>query len=717
MGGICGIVHGSEVGALDPGLLGRMNAAIAHRGADGDQLWLDERGHGQGRGDFEATCHAGSAIGAVSRPASLSLAPADTRTHGSAVVGLGGRGRVPAAADGTRWPLANEDGTCWLVVDGEVANHVELRRELERRGHRFRTRASGEVILHAFEEFGDRCVHRLHGAFAGAVWDARTQTLFLMRDAIGQRPLFFTEAGGRLLFASEIKALLQDHGVRRSLDPEALYHHLTYRFVPPPATLFDGIRQLPPGHTLTWRDGSVELREYWAGPAEWIGTTAQLAPEECSPAKLRDTLCSAVNAQLGGAAPVGLFLSGGLDSTAIASFMTGSLSEPVQTFAVGFRDAGAACELRQARAVAEHLHTEHHELILDAGAVELLPAVLRRMDMPCAAASALPLYLLSQFAGRHVDVILSGVGADELFGGHPRHRAVDPEQGGGLPSSPWLASALHRFLPQRTPALLSNRCSAPRIPRRLWGLRERERHGGHAALDLGITGRLQRDLLATAADDRYPSSLALAEAWFARAGAVGAADQALYADLKCFLPGEPLCVSERMTAAHALEARFPFLDDGLVQYAARIPASLKLSGIRTKQILRQAVDSMVPPFSLDRPTRGLSAPIDRWLRRELRGCVDLALGEAAVRERGLFRPAVVRQLVEEHRAGRPGRGQQVWMLFVLELWQRMYLDSDGSCREDVTFSELGLREMTGSGRRNRSQRVAPALPAEERRAA
>jgi asparagine synthase (glutamine-hydrolysing) len=720
MGGICGIVQGDGAPALDPALLRRMTAAIAHRGADGGEVWIDGGGvEVPGFRDLQSRQRHDVTAARIGSPVrSLTPQHPHTLTPHRPMVGLARRGGADVMRDGAGGLLANEEGTLWLVSEGEIANYANLRRDLERRGHRFRTRASVEAILHAFEEYGASCVHHLHGSFACAVWDARTQTLFLARDAIGQRPLYFAETGEHLLFASEIKSLLKDQGIRRALNPEALYHHLTFRFVPPPSTIFAGIQQLPPGHTLAWHDGRLEMREYWAGPAAWVGEADQLALEACSPAKLRETLCSAVAAQLGGDAPVGLFLSGGLDSSAIAAFMTGLLAEPARTFAIGFRGAGPDCELRQARAVAECLHTEHQELEVDASAVELLPQVLRHMDEPVAGAAAIPQYLLAQVARKHVDMVLSGVGADELFGGRPHHTAANMARRGGSWRSRWLGPVL-RTLQARLPiAGPSGWQEGRRFARQLFTNPDLPEQNWDPAWDACFSGRMKSDLVANDAEDRFPSSLALVAAHRGRAGSRGAVDQALYADLKCYLPGEPLRLTERMAAAHALEARVPFLEHGVVEYAARIPPTLKISGMKTKCILRQAVDSMVPSSSLGRPPRGLSAPIDHWLRRELRGCVDIALGEDTVHERGLFRPEVVQRIVAEHRAGRQGLGQQVWMLFVFELWQRMYLDSDCSDRGHLTFSDLGLCGRGGAGRGSGSQLVAPAFqPAEERKAA
>lgn len=648
MCGIVGFVGPARTNGRE--CLQRMNDSLVHRGPDdgGTYLWQAEN-----RGETQ--------VGLAMRR--LSIIDLSTGHQ----------------------PIPNEDETVWIVFNGEIYNHLEVRRELERRGHRFRTHSDTEAIIHAYEEYGVECVHHLRGMFAFAIWDERRERLFIARDHVGIKPLYWTEAGGRFLFASEIKALLRDGGVKREVDPEALHHYLTYLYVPPPRSMFAGISQLPPGHRLIWQRGEVRVEEYWAGPRAML---QEDAGEPVTSEQVWEVLRESVGAHLLSDVPLGAFLSGGLDSTAIVALMSELSSKPIETFAVGFEAAGLYDERPYAAAVARHLGTNHHEFAINESAVRQMPEILRHLDEPLADASVIPNYLVSQLARRHVTVALSGAGGDELFGGYRRYFADDmARRWTRVPRTVrknLLLPAL-RVIPATGDTALGD---MSRLVQKFLEPLDLAPENRYLAWNAFFSESAKSDLYASKEVRRDSADVMLSH--FRQVQHRSFADRAMYVDTKSYLPGDPLFLSDRMTMAHSLEARVPFVDTRVMEFAARIPLAQKIQGRQTKVILRQMLSGRVPDEIIARPKRGFGTPIDVWLKGELSNLVQQVLSPEAIRARGYFQPEYVQWLLNQQKAGKRDFSQHIWSLLVFELWHRSYIDRDLSDRTGLTFEDLGL---------------------------
>ena len=665
MCGICGFV-GPDATAEDAVLLARMNAVLQYRGPDDDGAYLS------GQGEI-------SLPGGEADPTQRGPGPhAALAMRRLSIIDL----------EAGHQPITNEDGTCWIVYNGEVYNFAQLRAELEARGHRFKTRTDTEALLHAYEEYGPDCVHRFRGMFGLAIWDEGRQRLLLARDPTGIKPLYYVQVGERLVFASEIKSLLQYPGVRRELDEESLYHFLSYLYVPAPGTMFAGIRQLPPGHRLIWERGVVTVEEYWAGPEAWVDAQAQGEPSR--PEQAWDILRESVEAHLVSDVPLGAFLSGGIDSCAIVAMMAELMDEPPRTYSIGFRGAGLYDESPHARAMAEHVGAEHTEFHIESETVEDLPRILRHLDEPLADASVIPNYHVARLARQEVTVALTGIGGDELFGGYQRYfgdalaqrwRRIPRllRQGVLLP--------ILRALPSGGETRFQN---TVRLAEKFLAPLDQPPEDRYLAWNSFFDQDAKQALLADGARERR-SSYDVFRPLFARAAHRPFADRAMYVDLKTYLPGDPLFLSDRLTMAHSLEARVPFLDVKVMDYAARLPLESKIRGRGTKLVLREALRGRIPESLLHRPKQGFGTPIDVWLKNELQSLPNQLLSREAVEARGLFRADAVQDLVERQRAGRRDFSQHLWALLMFELWCRAYLDHDYSAREDLTFADLDVR--------------------------
>ena len=665
MCGITGFVGGTPH-AEDALRLARMTAVITHRGPD------DAGGYLSGVGEFD--------------PDRAPVVPVEARGGGAAAA-LGMRRLSIIDLSTGHQPIANEDRTAWIVFNGEVYNFAELRAELAPRGHRFQTKTDTEALLHAYEEHGPACLDRFRGMFGLAIWDERRERLLLARDQTGIKPIFYTQVGDRLVFASEIKALLQYPGVKRELDPESLFHFLTYLYVPPPATMFAGIRQLPPGHRLVWERGVIDVAEYWRGPAAWVDPAAEAPPTD--PADLWDVLRESVEAHLMSDVPLGAFLSGGIDSSAIVALMAEAMDRPVRTFSIGFRGAGMYDESPYARAMADHVRADHTEFHVDSSAVHDVPRILRHLDEPMADASVIPNYHVARLAREHVTVVLTGIGGDELFGGYRRYFGDDlARRWERIPAAlrrDVLLPAV-RALPSGGATPFQNRV---RLVEKFLAPLDSPPEQRYLAWNSHFNDALKRELFCRDLNGQRPS-YELFLPLFARAKHRPFADRAMYVDLKTYLPGDPLMLADRLTMAHSLEARVPFLDVKVMDYAARLPVATKLRGQGTKLALREAVRGRIPEALIHRPKQGFGTPIDLWLKHELAGLPDALLSTEVVSARGLFHPAGVRRLVEQQRGGRRDVSQHLWALLMLELWQRAYLDHDYSARTDLTFADLDV---------------------------
>ena len=578
---------------------------------------------------------------------------------------------------GGHQPLANEDGTVHLVFNGEIYNYRELRAELCGRGHRFATASDTEVIVHGYEEWGERVVERLNGMFAFALWDARDRSWLLARDRMGQKPLYYVHGPGFFAFASEPKALLAHPRVGATLDPAALAQYLAFEYVPAPGCIFRGMRKLPPAHRMRVRGDALAVERYWELPARDDAEREEgnLGSDGAWARELRRRLGVAVERQLVADVPLGCFLSGGLDSSALAVLMAERVpAKYVQTFALGFTDPSFD-ESGHAAAVARHLGVEHHVQLMDGQALlDLLPAAAEFMDEPLGDGSVLPTFALARFARPHVTVALSGDGGDELLGGYPtlyadrwaeRYRRVVP-------------APVHRAIEAAVARLpVSLRDMSPDFKARqfLRGARlpADVRHFGWVGsfLPHEIAALLRPELRELAlADDPYAPVARELAAGPRREGL----DRLLFLYARFYLADDVLVKVDRATMATSLEARSPFLDPDFIRFAAAIPARLKVRGSATKLALRAAFADALPPEILARPKKGFGMPVGRWLRGPLRPLLDEQLGEERLRRQGLFEPAVVARMVRLHVDGRADFRKQLWTLLAFQQWHARHVE-------------------------------------------
>ncbi len=543
----------------------------------------------------------------------------------------------------------------WLVFNGEIYNYHELRSDLEGLGHPFRTKSDSEVIVHGFEQWGTDVVARLDGMFAFAVWDERDRSLLLARDRLGKKPLWYRHDGERLIFASEGKALLQHPDVGRRIDPVALELFLAYNHVPAPRSIYDGVAKLEPGHWLRFRHRKLEKQRYWEPVVEIV----ERRPEAHAD-RVFHAVSEAVRKRLMSDVPLGAFLSGGIDSSIIVGLMSMISRAPVRTFSVGFEDVEFN-ELDPARAVAKHFRTEHQEFVVKADAAAVLPKLAWQYDEPFGDSSAVPTWHVSQMTAKHVKVALSGDGGDEVFGGYVRYEAVSK-------------SARIQGAPLGT---IAAKVAAPFIGGGKYGKRKKRLLG---MMDRPLA-EIYRDLMSAFGDDRielivdgrHAGEVArhIEEPFGRVADPVAAAG---YVDLLTYLPGDLLVKVDIASMAHSLEVRCPFLDPAVVASGMSIPGGQKLG----KAVLKRAFRAMLPKAILDRPKQGFAVPVAKWLRGPLKEMMqDLLLGRRA-RERGLFKPAGVKQLVDEHLSEKADHQDRLWLLLVFELWAREWLDGNSS---------------------------------------
>jgi asparagine synthase (glutamine-hydrolysing) len=593
-------------------------------------------------------------------------------------IGLGMRRLSIIDVAGGRQPIANEDGSVQVVFNGEIYNHRERRAELERRGHIFRTRADTEVIAHAYEEDGVECLARLRGMFAIALWDARARRLLLARDRLGKKPLFYAQHDGRLLFASEIKAILAAAPALAEPDAAALVPYLRNGFVCEPHTMFRRIRKLPAAHRLVWEDGRTHVQRYWQ--LAFDGDQGAPRRAEQWSAELDALLEEAVRIRLMSEVPLGVFLSGGLDSSTIVAYAHKAGLRPIKTFTIGF-DRPAWDESADAERVARHFHTEHHVLTLrEADLVRTLPdtvrALVRHFDEPFGDSSALPTYHVSRLAREHVTVILSGDGGDELLAGYQSYQSFRfAEAYRRLPA--WLAASAVPALADGVAPLLPRaaRYQALRAGRVLRDAALPFEHGYFSKLALCADGLLRAlltpDLAPAVAQP--PQATCPADISAALRAAWPLVSRLSYADLRFRLLEDMLVKVDRMSMAHALEVRSPLLDHRVVEFIARMPAELKLRGWEKKAILRDTVRPYLPPQTLRKRKQGFSVPLREWLRGRLSEMVgDYLETEHARLPAELFNRATVTRLLAEHRRGIADHSTVIWLLLNYAAWREAY---------------------------------------------
>jgi asparagine synthase (glutamine-hydrolysing) len=594
--------------------------------------------------------------------------PDDEGSHVDGPLAFGMRRLSIIDVDGGHQPLTNEDGTLWLIANGEIYNYRELRAELVAQGHRFATASDCETLLHLYERDGDDFLARVNGMFGLALWDAKRQRLLLGRDRLGIKPLYVREIGGRLLFASEAKALLAADTASPAIDPGALRAYLSLGYVPAPQSIFRGIRKLPPASLTIIERGRVEERVYWKLPADVDPRTTEREWID----RVRARLESSVAMQMVSDVPIGAFLSGGIDSSAVVAFMARHSSQPVKTYAIGF-DGGAAeayyDELPYARRIAERFGTDHHEIIVRPDVVALLPKLLWHMDEPVADTAFVTTYLVSEFARRDVTVILSGVGGDELFGGYRRYlgnhyRAQLDRVPGPLRRA---AIALAGRLPadRHSPVLNAMRLARGFLESAALPFDERYR----SYLEVFPDPAIESLLHAPATDDRDALTRA-----FELATSSDELNRMLAVDAATQLPDDLLLLTDRMSMAVSLECRVPLLDHELCELAARIPERTKVREGRLKHVMKEALAGVLPADILDRKKRGFGAPMGAWLKRELKPVLRDALSAESLRRRGLFRHEAVTELIAAHESKQIDGTDRLLALLNFEIWARIYLD-------------------------------------------
>jgi asparagine synthase (glutamine-hydrolysing) len=558
-------------------------------------------------------------------------------------------------------PISNEDGSVTVVQNGEIYNYRELRGELERRGHRFATASDTEVLVHLYEEHGAGLVERLRGMFAIALWDAREQRLLLARDRFGIKPLYYREVGGTLSFASELKALILQPGFSRQIDPQAVAAYLAFNSIPAPLTIFAEARKLPAGYLAVWRDGELRLSRY-ARPEPVSAGEVRRRPAGELADELRETLRDSVRAHLVADVPVGVLLSGGVDSAGLAALASGEQSDPVKTFSVGFEEASFD-ELSRARLVAERYRTEHHEIVLRPDAVELFPKLVEAFDEPFGDSSALPTYLVSELAAGEVKVALSGEGGDELFGGYYTYVAdLLAPRIGRLAA---LAAPLIERLPS-SDGKVSLDYKAKRFARGA-GLPPLERH--HAWKEI-FSRELQAALLG-GRDPGWDPVDVYRERYAETVGAEALA-RLQDVDLGIYLVDDLLVKTDRSSMAHSLELRVPFLDNEVATMALGLATPLKVRGLAKKRLLRRALAPLLPKEILRGPKQGFSIPVAAWLRGPLQPFAREVLSADSVSRQGWLDPAMVTGLLDRHCAGQEDLSRQLWGLIAFTLWFDMY---------------------------------------------
>jgi asparagine synthase (glutamine-hydrolysing) len=565
-------------------------------------------------------------------------------------------------------PIGNEDGSVQVVFNGEIYNFLELREELEARGHRFSTQADTEVIPHLYEELGQRCVERLNGMFAFALWDGARRELLLARDRFGKKPLYYADVGRSLLFGSELKSLLEHPRCPTELDVQSLSRYLALEYVPTPFAIFEGVRKLPGGHVLRWRDGRTSVERYWDlsfepdAPANGAAGGAEYADE------LHARLREAVRRRLMSDVPLGAFLSGGIDSSSVVAMMVEQMpSQDVKTFSIGFSEESFD-ESAHARRVAQHFRTDHHEEIFTPQTmVDVLPSVVDVLDEPFADASILPTYVLSRFTRESVTVALGGDGSDELLAGYPTFAAERVAR----------LYAMPRLLHERVIVPLVDRLPVSTADFSLDFKVKRFLRGAAAPADVrhatwlgAFTPEEQIALL-----DRVPvDPLEPQRRAFAQAPARSRLDRLIYLYATTYLQDDILVKVDRASMACGLEVRAPFLDVELVDFLGRVPDTLKLRRFDTKHLLKRAMAAQLPPGIAGRSKKGFGIPIAAWFKTDLREALRDELSATRVRAQGIFDATEVERLVNEHLAGRRDHRKQLWTLFMFQLWHRRWVE-------------------------------------------
>ncbi len=624
MCGICGRVEFGKKKAVDKELLGKMCDAVKHRGPDDVGFYF---------GNF---------------------------------VGLGHRRLSIIDLDAGHQPISNEDGTLCIVFNGEIYNFVELKKTLVKKGHIFKTDSDTEVILHAYEEYGEKSLSMFIGMFAFAIWDDRKEELFIARDRLGQKPLHYAIYDGKFVFASEIKSILEDKSFPKKVHLNSLHDYLTYQYVPHPYSIFEGVMKLPPGCFMTLRNGKIKIEKYWE--LSFANKITLSENEACE--RLWDLLTDATRIRLRSDVPLGVFLSGGLDSSIIAYIMSELLDRPVKTFSIGFEEEKFN-ELNHARKVANIIGAEHHEFTVKPDALDILPKLVWHYNEPFADPSALPTYYVSKITRQNVTVALNGDAGDENFAGYRRYAAHK-------------TAALF----QKIPKLLRED-----IPMSAFGLKNADGYltgklrrfiEGHSASPafrhvqwFSIFDNLMKEKYYTAAFKsavQNRNSYSLMGEFFDNSDASDVIDKALYVDTMTYLPDDLLVKVDVATMANSLEARSPFIDHRVMEFSASISPNLKLKGKTSKYILKKMAEGKLPKDITNRSKMGFRLPVDEWFRGELKEYSQDMLLSKKHRERGYFSGKKIEEMLNEHITGKFNHGYRLWSLLNLEIWHQTFMD-------------------------------------------
>jgi len=568
-------------------------------------------------------------------------------------------------ADGTQ-PMFDESGRYGVVFNGEIYNYRELRSQLLARGHQLKTHSDTETIVHLYEEMGVDCLEHLRGMFALAIWDSVDQSLFLARDRLGIKPLYYTETATAFVFGSEIKSLLLHPAVRREVDLPALSHYLSLKYVPGPRTMFAGIQSLEPGHWLRVKAGRVQAKQrYWDLPFAESPASSSRTEEEWLE-ELQSLLRQSVGLHLRSDVPFGAFLSGGLDSSTIVALMAEQLTQPVKTFSVGFDGAGVQDELPYAAQVAEAFGCEHHTLKIGAADfLGLAEKVLWHLDQPIADQATIATHLVAKLAREHVKMVLTGEGGDELFAGYARY--AGERYSGWTRWLPGPVAGTLRYLAERLPGLRRAKIAISALS-----------YADEARRMANWFPMFKDDAKAQLFVERFADLRSGAEAEFtkhlARCHATDSVDRMLYVDSKLWLVDYLLLRGDKLTMANSLEARVPLLDHKLVEFAARLPREFKLRGSQRKYLLKQVGRRLLPAQIIDRPKQGFPIPLEQWLRREAAPLMRDLLSDETLQRRGYFEPRYVQRLIQQHVSGYCDHATELWGLMSLEMWQRQFID-------------------------------------------
>jgi asparagine synthase (glutamine-hydrolysing) len=640
---MCGIVGAINWG--DSKVLAQMNHVQSHRGPDDEGTWETHRSDG-------------------------------------GFVGLGSR-RL-AILDLSRaghMPMSTPDGRLTITYNGEVYNYPELRRALEAKGYKFRSRSDTEAVLYLYQEYGAACVSRLKGMFAFAIWDDESKELFLARDHFGIKPLYYCHQGARLAFASEIKALLKIPEISPTINLNALDQYLTFLWVPDPLTMFDGIVKLPAGHYAVYRDDDLRLEEYWDLTFPFADHQFRRSESELA-SELRERFAASVKSQLLSDVPVGSFLSAGLDSSSIVAVLSQSASTPLRTFTITFPNKYLRGEVTMddpevARRTANRFGCEHTQIVVEPDVAELLPKLIWHMDEPVADPAIIAAFLVSREARKAVTVLLSGVGGDELFAGYRKHAAYNVAQKyRGIPGE--LRKKLIEPIVHSLPSMRGTPLKGyVRLAKKM----ARSGSFGPREYFLMNSTYLDEDQKASLYSPEIRKRINGNGSWsrhmeyFERVSSADFLNQMLYLDTKAFMVSLNLTYNDKMSMASSVEVRVPFLDWELAQWvASTVPPELKLNGMTTKHIFREAMRPLLPEEVIRQKKAGFGAPTDYWLAHDLQEMTDDLLSESSIKSRGLFDPAAVRRLVHEQRSGRYDWSAQVWQLLNLELWMQSFID-------------------------------------------